>query len=62
MQIKGAFGEVLLGSENSAGYKMTYAAPDVTFLNVNPGSLTFFVPFSGASRGSDVFRRTLGTT
>ena len=64
--IKGSFGEVILGSENSAGYKMTYAAPDVTFLNVNSGSLTFFVPFSGSvagtSFGSDVFRRTLGTT
>ncbi len=62
MFIKGSFGEVLLGSENSAGYKMTYGAPDVTFLNVNSGSLTFFVPFSGGSRGADVFRRTLGTT
>ena len=31
MFIKGSFGEILLGSENSAGYKMTYAAPDVTF-------------------------------
>jgi outer membrane protein OmpU len=62
LQIKGAFGEVLLGSENSAGYKMTYAAPDVTLLNVNSGSLTLFAPFSGGSRGSDVFRRTLGTT
>ena len=34
----------------------------MTFLNVNSGSLTFFVPFSGGSRGADVFRRTLGTT
>jgi hypothetical protein len=66
MFIKGSFGEVILGSENSAGYKMTYAAPDVTFLNVNSGSLSFFVPHSGTvggvQLGSDVFRRTLGTT
>ncbi len=62
MFIKGSFGEVLLGSENSAGYKMTYAAPDVTFLNVNSGSLTFFFPFSGTDLGNDVFRRTLGTS
>jgi hypothetical protein len=66
MFIQGSFGEILLGSENSAGYKMTYAAPDVTFLNVNSGSLTFFVPYSGTvggvSTGDDVFRRTLGTT
>jgi hypothetical protein len=64
--IKGSFGEVILGNENSAGYKMTYSAPDVTFLNVNSGSLSFFVPFSGnvggAQRGSDTFRRTLQTT
>jgi hypothetical protein len=62
MFIKGSFGEVLLGSENSAGYKMTYAAPDVTFLNVNSGSTTAFIPWSGGGAGSDVFRGTLGTT
>lgn len=64
--VKGSFGEVLIGSENSAGYKMTYGAPDVTPLNVNSGSLTSFVPFSGAiggvSVGSDIFRGTLGST
>ncbi len=71
MQIKGSFGEILLGSENSAGYKMTYAAPDVSMLNVNSGSTTAFIPFSGtvtgtggttAIVGGDVFRGTLGTT
>jgi len=62
MFISGSFGEVLLGSENSAGYKMTYAAPDVTFLNVNSGSTTAFIPWSGGGAGDDVFRRTLGTT
>ncbi|MEM6932329.1 MAG: porin [Pseudomonadota bacterium] len=66
MFISGSFGEVLLGSENSAGYKMSYAAPDVTFLNVNSGSTTAFVPYSGTaaglSTGADVFRGTLGTT
>jgi len=66
MRIKGSFGELNLGNENSAGYKMTYAAPDVTFLNVNSGSLTFFVPWSGTlagvGLGNDTFRRTLGTS
>ncbi|MDH3665853.1 MAG: porin [Paracoccaceae bacterium] len=73
MQIKGSFGEILLGSENSAGYKMTYAAPDVSMLNVNSGSTTAFIPYSGtltgpaptsasAIVGADVFRGTLGTT
>ncbi len=49
--IDGSFGRVLLGSENSAGYLMNYGAPDVTFLNVNSGSLTKFVPFSGTALG-----------
>jgi outer membrane protein OmpU len=64
--VKGAFGEVILGSENSAGHKMHYAAPDVTFLNVNSGSFTFFVPFSGSVNGvnvgDDLFLGTLQTT
>ena len=62
MFIKGSFGEVLLGSENSAGYKMTYAAPDVSFININSGSTTLFIPWSGGGAGSDLFRRTLNTT
>lgn len=45
--ISGSFGQVLLGNENSAGYKMTYAAPDVSFVNVSSPSTTAFVPFSG---------------
>jgi predicted porin len=73
--IDGSFGRVLLGSENSAGYLMHYAAPDVSFLNVNSGSMTAFVPFSGSvvgetadfgiqnlTVGADVFRGTLGAT
>ena len=54
MFIEGSFGEVLLGSANSTGYKMTVAARDVTFLNVNPGSLTMFIPFSGSVGGVSV--------
>lgn len=45
--ISGSFGRIQLGSENSAGYTMTFAAPDVTFLNVNSGSTTAFVPWGG---------------
>ncbi|MHA1528162.1 MAG: porin [Alphaproteobacteria bacterium] len=62
MFIKGSFGEVLLGSENSAGYKMTYGAPDVTFLNVNSGSTASFVPWSGGGAASNLFRGTMGST
>ena len=46
--IKGSFGEILLGNENSARYKMGYGAPDVSFVGVNSPSTTAFVPFSGA--------------
>ena len=76
--VEGAFGRALFGSENSAGYLMTYAAPDVTFLNINSGSLTKFIPFAGdvdyidddddffdedaLEVGDDIFRGTLGST
>lgn len=64
--ITGSFGRFEAGNENSAGYKMHYGAPDVTFVNVNSGSLTAFIPFSGTAgglrTGSDVFRGTLGST
>ncbi len=64
--IDGSFGQVLLGSSHSAGHKMAYGAPDVTWVGVNSGSLTSFIPFhgpvAGFNRGDDVFRKTLGTT
>ncbi|MEM1298932.1 MAG: porin [Pseudomonadota bacterium] len=56
--VKGSFGEINLGSENSAGYKMSYGAPDVSFYGINSGSHTAAVPF----RGNDLFRGTLGST
>ncbi len=62
MIITGSFGQIYLGSENSAGYKMTYAAPDVSFINLNSGSTTMFIPWSGNGAGDDLFRRTLTTT
>jgi hypothetical protein len=49
--VDGAFGRVLLGSADSAGYLMHYGAPDVTFVNVNSGSMSAFVPFSGTVLG-----------
>lgn len=66
LQIKGSFGEILLGSENSAGYKMTVTAPSVAAIGVNSGSATAFIPFSGtaagANVGDDTFRGTLYAT
>jgi len=49
--VKGSFGQVLIGSENSAGYKMSYGAPDVTALGVNSGSISAYLPI-----GSNFFR------
>lgn len=57
--VKGSFGQILIGSENSAGYKMTYAAPDVTWIGVNSGSLSQFIP---GIYDNDVFRGTGGTS
>jgi hypothetical protein len=61
MFIKGPLGEIILGSENSAGYKMTYAAPDVSMINLNSGSTTMFIPWSGNGAGDALFRGTLST-
>ena len=55
MTISGNFGKFILGSENSVGYKMTVAAPDVTHINVNSGSTTAFVPYSGTAGTAGVF-------
>ena len=66
MIIEGSFGRVEIGDENSAGFKMHYGAPDVSFLGINSGSTTIFVPYSGSiagvAVGDDVFRGTLGST
>ena len=63
--VKGSFGEILLGDENSAGYKMHYGAPNFSGIGVNSPQTTF-VPFSGAfqgvAAGADLFRGTLSST
>ena len=46
LEIKGSFGELILGSENSAGYKMTLAAPNVSHVAINSASTTAFLPFN----------------
>lgn len=56
--IKGSFGEVLIGDENSAGYKMHYGAPNRSGIGVNSPQ-TFFIPLTGSA---DLFRGTLGST
>ncbi len=75
--IDGAFGRVLAGSENSAGYLMHYGAPTVAFItnSHNSGNLGAFIPFTGTvtgttgfgdvatlNLGDDAFRGTLYST
>jgi hypothetical protein len=44
--IEGSFGRLELGSDDNAAYKMQYSAPDVTFMNINSGSDTDWLPFA----------------
>ena len=60
VQIKGSFGEVLIGSENSAGYKMHYAAPNAAIISLNSPSTGDYIAWSGGV--DSVFRGTLGAT
>ena len=57
--VKGSFGQILIGSENSAGYKMSYGAPDVTWIGVNSGSGSVLLP---GLYNNDVFRGTGGSS
>lgn len=62
--VKGEFGEVNLGSENSAGYKMHIGAPNALF--IDPMDLEWFIPFSGTATfvnvGDDFSRNPMGET
>lgn len=63
--VRGSFGEFNIGDENSAGYKMTYAAPNVTAMPINSGSASAFVPFSGAGGvigQTNLFRNAKGSS
>lgn len=66
--VKGSFGEVLIGSENSAGYKMHYAAPNAMIIAMNSPSTVSYIPwFQAAQAGvagaeTSIFLGTLGST
>jgi len=55
--VKGSFGEINLGSENSSLYKMTYSAPDYG-IGLNSGDQTAWVPQSGVG---NLFRGATGS-
>ena len=60
--VKGSFGEVNLGSENSALYKMHYAPSDFG-IGINSGDQGDWAALSGSNvSGSGYFRGVLGST
>ncbi|WP_281968471.1 porin [Roseovarius nanhaiticus] len=44
-------GQIIIGSENSAGYKSMVGAPGVTSMYINSPSISTFIPFSAAYPG-----------
>ncbi|MEM7211007.1 MAG: porin [Pseudomonadota bacterium] len=62
LYVRGSFGEINLGSENSAGYKMHYAAPNRAIIGFNSPSTNVFIPWSGGGAGNGLFRSTLSST
>ncbi|WP_138934797.1 porin [Roseovarius arcticus] len=44
-------GQIIIGSENSAGYKSMVGAPGVTSMYINSPSISTFIPFSAAFPG-----------
>jgi predicted porin len=58
--IEGSFGHIDIGSENSAGYKMSYGAPNVHNFDVSSGDTTYFAPTESAQGAQ--FRGVLQTT
>lgn len=59
--VDGSFGRVEMGSENSAQYKMQYAAPDVG-IGLNSGDQTNWVSYSGVGGTNGSFRTGFGST
>ncbi|MEM9316307.1 MAG: porin [Pseudomonadota bacterium] len=43
--LESSFGRIELGARNSAGYIMSYAAPDVSLLGANDGQTGEFIPY-----------------
>ena len=62
--IRGSFGEVLVGNQESAAYKMHYAAPNAAIISFNSPSTPDYIAWtgSGGANADDVFRGTLGST
>ena len=59
--LKGGFGEINIGSENSASYKMHYGAPDMG-IGFNSGDQSSWANTGGTISQSGHFREPLGST
>lgn len=59
--VRGDFGEINLGSENSAQYKMGTSAPEVG-IGINSGDQTAWVSFAGVGGTAGTFRGPFGST
>jgi predicted porin len=52
MTISGdSLGTIIIGAENSAGYKSMVAAPEVTSMYINSPSVSAFIPMTGSTSG-----------
>ncbi|MAK61487.1 MAG: hypothetical protein CMK09_10940 [Ponticaulis sp.] len=62
--VKGSFGEILIGSQNSAGYKSHYGAPIVGVSDHHPEGFAQILEHSPVTREFEgsLFRHTLGST
>lgn len=58
--IEGRFGRILIGSENSAGYLMNFAPPDVG-IGINSGDQTAWISYAPIG-GGGYFRSPFGST
>ena len=60
--LSGAFGQILLGSENSAAYKMQYSGDQYVGVPVNSGDTTYWLSTDTLGAGAGLFRTPFGST
>jgi len=56
------FGRLDVGNENSAGYKLMTAAPEVTSMSINSPSTSTFIPYTGVDAILGAFYGVTGST
>jgi predicted porin len=55
------FGRLDVGNENSAGYKLMTAAPEVTSMSINSPSTSTFIPYTGVDAALSAFLAATGS-